>query len=52
MYVLIIGSLSAREADGRTNISAGEKVLVSYMYLCVLWINMLFLLLLCGIVIQ
>ena len=41
-----IGSLSAREAEGRTNISAGEKVLASYLYLlsnhlCILCINML-----------
>jgi hypothetical protein len=41
-----LGSLSAREAEGRTNISARQKVLGSYFYLlsyhlCVLWINMM-----------
>lgn len=40
-----IGALSVREAEGRTNISAGEKVWIFYKYvlfhhLCHVWINL------------
>ena len=27
-----IGALSAREAEGRTNLSAGEKVIISFLF--------------------